>query len=116
MHEISCLYVALGLWLFVSPYALPYASTIDESTVLPGAMLFIIAGVITLIVGVIGAIELGPREPWIGFALGVGLLAAPWLIGFAGVPVAMWNSVVCGALVTAAAVTELATPFHDEQA
>lgn len=36
------------------------------------------------------------NSSWIAFGLGIWLVLAPWLLGFAGISLAKWSSVLAG--------------------
>lgn len=48
----------------------------------------------------------------VALILGVVLIASPWIMGFAGVSVAMWNAVLLGALIVLMAVMAIVN-FHE---
>jgi len=85
--------VILGLWLFLSPFILQYISTS------PGA-----AGTSFLI----GALMIGIAmtglsihqfwEEWTNLVLAACLIASPWVLGFATMPLVMGNVIAVGAV------------------
>ena len=93
----------LGAWLILSPWAANFA---DNRV----AMLnFVIVGVL-LIATAIGAIVMPKAwEEWVEVALGVWLMASPWLLGYSGLGLAMQNAVFVGLLVTILALWVLGT-------
>ena len=93
----------LGAWLFLSPWVVGFA---DERI----AMFNFVAVGVLLIAAAIGAIVVPKAwEEWVEVALGVWLMASPWLLGFAGNMVAMQNALFCGLLVTVLALWVLGT-------
>ena len=93
----------LGAWLILSPWVVGFA---DERI---GVFNFVAVGVL-LIAAAIGAIVVPKAwEEWVEVALGVWLMASPWLLGFAGNMVAMQNALFCGLLVTVLALWVLGT-------
>ena len=46
-------------------------------------------------------------EEWIGLVVGLWVLIAPWLLGFAGVSSALWTHLLIGLLVAILAALEL---------
>jgi len=38
-------------------------------------------------------------QDWANLVLGVWLILSPWLLGFSGIPSAMWNAVIVGVVV-----------------
>jgi hypothetical protein len=93
----------LGAWLILSPWVVGFA---DERI----AMFNFVAVGVLLIAAAIGAIVVPKAwEEWMEVALGVWLMASPWLLGFAGNMVAMQNALFCGLLVTVLALWVLGT-------
>ena len=93
----------LGAWLILSPWVVGFA---DERI----AMFNFVAVGVLLIAAAIGAIVVPKAwEEWVEVALGVWLMASPWLLGFAGNMVAMQNALFCGLLVTVLALWVLGT-------
>jgi hypothetical protein len=93
----------LGAWLILSPWAVGFA---DHRI----AMFNFVAVGVLLIAAAVGAIVVPKAwEEWVEVALGVWLMASPWLLGFADSMVAMQNALFCGALVTILALWVLGT-------
>lgn len=93
----------LGAWIILSPWVVGFA---DERI----AMFNFVAVGVLLIAAAIGAIVVPKAwEEWVEVALGVWLMASPWLLGFAGNMVAMQNALFCGLLVTVLALWVLGT-------
>jgi uncharacterized membrane protein YkgB len=91
----------LGIWLCLSPWALGFdlaSPTATRAAVISG-LLLILTELVTL-----SAFSLA--EEWINVALGVWLLAAPWILAIS-VPTATANFVVVGLLVLALAAYEI---------
>ncbi|HQY27927.1 MAG TPA: SPW repeat protein [Burkholderiaceae bacterium] len=86
--------VALGLWLVASPFVLGVKLQ-------PAAWAAILAGaaVVTLAVEAFYYPEI--IEEWGNLAVGVGLAASPWLLGYDGEQSAMINAVACGVAIAA---------------
>lgn len=84
--------LALGLWLFVSPWVLGYADLRSA------AWNSWTMGVVIAAVSTAALILFSPWQEWVNVALGVWLLVAPWVMGFAGAEnaAALWNHVVVG--------------------
>jgi hypothetical protein len=102
--------LALAVWLFISPWILSFAYGAGA----PAAMTPANAGaaawnawVVAVIVGVlsIAAIaKLAVWEDWINLVLGVWLFCSPWILSYAGLYDAMWNSLIVGFLIAALAI------------
>jgi SPW repeat len=91
----------LGLWLFVSPAVLQFA-TIEHAW-----NAYLVATGIALITAAALA-GFKPWLEWIALALGGWLVASPWLVGFSTSTAATWNAVVIGGLVVLFAAWALA--------
>jgi hypothetical protein len=93
----------LGAWLIVSPWIVGFA---DSTLVVAN---FLVVGALLVAAGV-GAI-LVPKawEEWVEVALGVWLIASPWLLGFADQPAPMQNALFSGLAVTVLALWVLGT-------
>ena len=91
----------LGVWVVLSPWALGFQ---DTTTAMSNAVVIGLA----LIAAAMGAI-LVPRawEEWTEGALGLWLIASPWVLGFSTQRQAMLGAVVTGVLVAALALWTL---------
>jgi hypothetical protein len=97
--------VLLGLWLFVSPWALGYAAHSGAA----GNAYVVGAGIV-----VFAAVAACLPQAWeelVNAGLGVWLVIAPYVLGFASQTTVALHTVVVGVLVTAFAVGAL---FSDE--
>ena len=92
---------ALGLWLVSSPWAMGFQAdlTVTSNAVLVG---------LALIAAAMGA-ALAPRawEEWTEAAIGVWLMASPWVLGFSTLNAAMLVAVGTGTVVVLLAVWSL---------
>lgn len=94
MKWASWTILALGLWLIVAPFALVYTGT--TAAVYEEMILGIVIGALALWRG------LSPETPsmtsvsWLLAAGGLWVLFAPFVIGYAGTTVAVWNDVIVG--------------------
>ncbi|MBN9461537.1 MAG: SPW repeat protein [Burkholderiales bacterium] len=86
--------VALGLWLVASPFVLG----MRHQGAAWAAMLAGVA-VVTLAVDAFYYPEI--VEEWGSLALGIGLAASPWLLGFQAEPAALANALACGVAIAA---------------
>jgi hypothetical protein len=89
--------LALGAWLVLSPWALGFQG---ETTPMMNAVIVGIA----LAAAALGAIFV-PRawEEWTEFALGLWLIASPWVLGFRTLREAMLSTVITGIIIAALA-------------
>lgn len=93
----------LGAWLFVSPWAMGYA---DATMAMLNAL---IVGTALLAVA-LGAIFVPEAwEEWTEGGLALWLVASPWVLGFAGVAMAMITAVLTGGVIAALALWVLMT-------
>ena len=93
----------LGAWLILSPWLLGFAGDIAP------AASFVGVGVL-LLASAVGAI-LVPKawEEWTAVALGVVLMASPWILGFAGIQAATQNAIFSGLVITTLSLWVLGT-------
>jgi hypothetical protein len=93
----------LGAWLILSPWAIGFA---DQQVAMAN---FVAVGAL-LVAAALGAIFVPQAwEEWVEVALGVWLVASPWVLGFADTALAMQNAVLAGLMVTILALWVLAT-------
>lgn len=84
--------LALGAWLFVSPWVLGYAGHAAP------AWNSWILGIVVVAVAAAALIRFAVWEEWLNAICGLWLLVAPWVMGFAGADAAaaLWNHVLMG--------------------
>jgi hypothetical protein len=93
----------LGAWLVLSPWVVGYA---EDRVALANAM----AVGALLAAGAIGAIMVPKAwEEWTEVALGMWLMASPWVLAFSGRMAATQNALFCGLAVTVLALWVLGT-------
>ena len=102
-HWQDAVNAVLGAWLVLSPWALRF----NADT--PSMANFVVIGLALLAVA-LGAL-VAPREweEWVEGALGLWLIASPWLLRFSGEQVAIRNAVITGVVIVALALWTLAT-------
>jgi hypothetical protein len=86
--------VALGLWLVASPFLLGVTRQ-------PAAWAAILAGVAVVTLAVDAFYYPEIVEEWGNLAVGIGLAASPWLLGYDGDRAAMINALACGVAIAA---------------
>jgi SPW repeat len=88
----------LGLWVIVSPWAVPYFYPAEVAT---GMVMWnhIVVGLALAVMGVAALAAYQMWEEWVDVILGAWLVASPWILGFAGMTALMWNAVIMGAVV-----------------
>jgi hypothetical protein len=91
----------LGLWIFGSPWFLEHSMMLARSS--GGGMRAMwnlwLGGLAIVVLAIVEVEAFRPWEEWANFALGAWLLASPWVLGFSGSGLLMWNAVIFGALV-----------------
>lgn len=94
--------VVFGVWLIVSPFVLGYA----DSGTLAAAHSYAIG--IAVVIFALAAIYRYYRwEEGINLALGLWLIAAPFVLNFSHVEPAVWNHVIMGILIGVDALSVL---------
>jgi ABC-type molybdate transport system permease subunit len=96
----------LGLWLFVSPWALAYA---DHQAAAWNAY---VLGAAVVVLAAIAAYMPQVWEEMINTMLGIWLILSPYVLGFASNTMIALHTVVMGVLVTAFAVWAM---FSDKE-
>jgi hypothetical protein len=82
--------LVLGAWLFLMPFFgyVPMDSAAGMNSVLFGSVIMVISVAVLT--------KFFSWEEWISFAIGLWLIAAPFLFGFATGGLGMWNSIIIG--------------------
>jgi general stress protein CsbA len=93
----------LGLWLIAAPFLMAY----DDSYMGLAGRNSWMAGAALIVVPMLGLVARMAWREWLVLALGVWLVAAPFVLGFAEETVAMWNTVMTGGVVVIAAIARL---------
>ncbi|MBZ9566341.1 SPW repeat protein [Modicisalibacter tunisiensis] len=91
-----------GAWLAVSPYVLGFAATASLAM-----WSTLVVGLALIAMSALAIWKQKPWEEWLLLALGVWLLAAPFVLGFLGLTNAALNSFVMGVLVGGDAIWSL---------
>lgn len=84
--------LVLGACLFLSPWIVGFAGQAQA------AWNAWIVGVLLAGVAVAALAAFAEWEEWASGVLGAWLIVAPWVLGFAGIAVALWTHLVLGAL------------------
>ena len=92
---------ALGLWLAVSPWLLDYAA--HDAATADAAL----AGLALALASHFGFTIDHLSTEWLTMGIGLWLLCAPFLLGFAANPLAAFNAVAVGALIAALSASAL---------
>ena len=103
-HWRDWLMLLLGVWLLISPFALGYAAA-------QAGMLAVwnpvIVGVAVIVFAIAVLRKTQMWEEWTLLLLGAWLIVSPFILGYAGINVALWNSIIVGLLVGADAAWSL---------
>lgn len=90
----------LGVFLFIAPWLLGFRD------VQAAAWNAWICGVLIAALAVAALSALQEWEEWANAALGLWTVVAPWILGFSGMPAAMWTHVGVGLAVAILAAIE----------
>ncbi|HEX8010396.1 MAG TPA: SPW repeat protein [Casimicrobiaceae bacterium] len=93
----------LGIWMIVSPWALQHQGE------MPPTWNAVVLGILIAAAALIALFKVMAWEEWINVAFGVWLLISPWVLGFSGLAIAMWNAVIVGIVVAVLALWTLGT-------
>jgi hypothetical protein len=92
-------HVLLGILLFLSPFIMGYYGTEGMAT----GHAFTL-GLVVTVVGLMAVYRFHVVEEWINLVLGVWLIFAPFILGFATLMPALWTHVILGLLIGGDAV------------
>jgi uncharacterized membrane protein HdeD (DUF308 family) len=95
-----------GVLLFLSPWALGFSGD------LTAARTAWVGGVVIFIVALGAMVQFAEWEEWIELVVGVLVIIAPWVLGFAAVHAALWSCVVLGVIVVLSSISELWAVHH----
>lgn len=87
--------LGIGLWLFLSPWALAMVGA-DRFPMAPVLWNALICGAVIALFGVLALIGRAVWEEWVEASVGIWLLASPWILRFSDQPVRVWNACLCG--------------------
>ncbi|TVR11672.1 MAG: hypothetical protein EA385_00910 [Salinarimonadaceae bacterium] len=93
--------IIAGIALVLSPWFLAYATAATP------AWHAWIAGAVIALVAAVALFGFQTYKDWAYLAVGLWTVAAPWVIGFAGVAAAMWAHLILGAVVAVMAAASL---------
>jgi hypothetical protein len=102
--------LVLGALLFLSPWVLGFAT---EQYAAWNAWISAVV-IAALAIGALSAFQ--EWEEWLNLIAGIWVVAAPWVLGFAAITLAMWTHVVLGLLVAAVAAWEIWEVRHQPHA
>lgn len=117
-HWQDMVNIILGLLLILAPWLLAYVPAAPVDGAEPARDITLAAwhswaaGGAVVIVAVAALLRTFEWEEWLMGLLGLWVIAAPWLLGFAGVQAAMAAHVVLGALVVVFAAWDIWSVRH----
>lgn len=88
----------LAIWLFVSPWVLGFGGPGSAAGAAAAWNAWVLA-VIVFLVALSAASRLEFWQEWLTLILGAWIFAAPWVLGFTGLPAASWDHWFVGALI-----------------
>ena len=100
-HAQDWLNLVCAVLLFISPWILGFSGDVTATRAAW------ITGVVVAIFAVAALVQFAEWEEWSSALLGLWMIAAPWVVGFSGVGVAVAAFVVLGIVVLAASASEL---------
>jgi hypothetical protein len=102
-HWQDPLNLILGVWMFVSPWALRYE---DQAHPMWNA---VILGILIAAAALGALIRVKAWEEWTNVVFGAWLIVSPWVLRFADLKLAMANAVIVGVIVGVLALWALGT-------
>jgi hypothetical protein len=96
--RLNWVVAVIGIWGGIAPFILGYSMQIAA------VWNAIIVGLAFLVFGAWSALtEVGSSARglnWLNFLIGIWLIISPYVLGFSSITVAMWNSIIVGAVVS----------------
>jgi hypothetical protein len=100
-HAQDWVNLVCAVLLFISPWILAFSGDVTATRAAW------ISGVVVAIFAVAALVQFAEWEEWVSALLGLWMILAPWIVGFARVGVAVAAFVVLGIVVLAASASEL---------
>ena len=100
-HAQDWVNLVCAVLLFISPWILAFSGDVAATRAAW------ISGVVVAIFAVAALVQFAEWEEWVSALLGLWMILAPWIVGFASVGVAVAAFVVLGIVVLAASASEL---------
>ena len=111
-HWEVWLIAAIGLWVIISPHALAVPFT-DETRAGAFRWSFVGPGCFVALLAISAIGRFYAWEAVAAAALGAWLILSPWIVGFAGFPLALWSAVVPGAAIVGLGLWSVVTTMSD---
>ena len=100
-HYQDWVNLVCAVLLFVSPWVLRFSGDVMATRAAW------VTGVVVAIFALAALVQFAEWEEWISLVLGVWMVAAPWVVGFSGVSLAVAAFVILGIVVALASVSEI---------
>jgi hypothetical protein len=111
--------LVLGMWLFISPWALQFGHGLQApsnggvaaaawNAWIMGALIFIAAAT------ALGSVALW--QEWLALIFGAWVFIAPWALGFTSMSMTSWDHWIVGALTFLIAACSIATAYNRSEA
>ena len=106
---------ALGLWIFLSPWAVPHQMTTGQLGMTSVVMWnMYIVGIVIALVAIAAIKAFQTWQEWTNLVLGGWLLISPWVFGFTEATAFTWNAVLSGLIVVILAGWAISTAKRGE--
>lgn len=89
-----------GILLFVSPWTLGFSAETPARAAWVG-------GIVIAVMAIAALVQFAEWQDWIALIAGVLVIVAPWALGFAAMPFAVWAFVILGLIVALASLSEI---------
>lgn len=103
----SSIELVIGLWLLLAPLALGFFNNPSA------ALVTILVATTVFFISQLGIANQQPWEEWVNLIAAVVLIAAPWVLGYASIAAATWNSVICGGLLVLLTVLQMVEEYAE---
>ena len=95
-----------GVLLFISPWALGFSGE------LMAARTAWVGGIVIGVMAIAALVQFAEWEEWVTLIVGVLVVIAPWVLGFAAMYYALATCVVLGVIVALASISEIWVVHH----
>ncbi|MGH7037197.1 MAG: SPW repeat protein [Stellaceae bacterium] len=90
--------LVLAIWLFLSPWVLSFGGPESAAGAVAAWNAWVLAVIVFLVaLSAVGFMQFW--QEWLTLILGAWIFAAPWVLGFTGLPAASWDHWFVGALI-----------------
>ena len=99
-HLQDWITLIVGILLVIAPFVLTIPAPEGTST-LPMTSNFVLSGAAAVLLALAALLAFRQWEEWLDVALGLWLIASPWVLGFTYSQTAVWAAIVGGAVIAA---------------